>query len=727
MLSGLVLLLAPGTWHLAPALAKQPQAQQGQPLSALNAKYVNGVVPGYWPTVGTGLTLNLNADTALCGSPPAPVTYAGGTLTMTAAATSYVYLDPLLSCAPASNTSGFGVGQIPIAVVVANSSGITTVNDVRSWFSPPVSMDSTGRSIVKGLNGAYFADQLGDKSTTGIASGVSACGTSTPCRVVVPGSYPTTESVPGGTTSGNIDVFDYRYGEYRTVVNPAGNGSNENNPYRWTGNWYNSPGLNTYAGHDLFELKANLMDRGVNLELGGYYEKSSVQALSATTNNYTWGVPSNGLITNQFGRVGDSAILLGGNTCYGGRQTQGEEGCLGIDMNVFQGNTAYQATISSGGTTGSTSLTLSPTAGSGTQGAGGPLINTTAGKIINAGTISAISGASPPVLTGNGTSWPVSTVNTTSTEAVTAQGVATVTLASCTNITTSTVLLFYDSSYPEFLIPSAVVSSPCSITANFTGPHASGAYVTSGGLSGYGLELTADTVASGTTGGTAIRQLWLVIASTSSTSLLLGVQSQGQWRGLSTGFGTQWQNSGGSNGYVLYPAAIVSSVYAAGVVGNTFTLESNSVAWANSDTVELPLHWAGHVGVGNWSVQSWWPQNASWGPTINFNGVAGQGTVGLQVTNNTAPTVYNSDGGILNEPRAAYQVNGPWASGIEFQNTGPGTTGLQFDVQGFGSTSSPDLVYPFSFNSTGGGDYLAYNRFNGTYIWTTGFNPAFPF
>jgi hypothetical protein len=118
MLSGLVLLLAPGTWHLAPALAQQPQAQQGQPLSALNAKYVNGVVPGYWPTVGTGLTLNLNADTALCGSPPAPVTYAGGTLTMTAAATSYVYLDPLLSCAPASNTSGFGVGQIPIAVVV---------------------------------------------------------------------------------------------------------------------------------------------------------------------------------------------------------------------------------------------------------------------------------------------------------------------------------------------------------------------------------------------------------------------------------------------------------------------------------------------------------------------------------------------------------------------------------------------------------------------------------
>ena len=84
---------------LATALpGQQPQAQRGQPLYAANAKYVNGVAPGYWPTAGTGLTLNLTAGTALCGNPLAPVTYAGGTLTMTAAATNFVYLDP---CAPA--------------------------------------------------------------------------------------------------------------------------------------------------------------------------------------------------------------------------------------------------------------------------------------------------------------------------------------------------------------------------------------------------------------------------------------------------------------------------------------------------------------------------------------------------------------------------------------------------------------------------------------------------
>lgn len=124
MLSGLVLLLAPGAWHPAPAFAQQPQAQQGQPLYAVNAKYVNGVAPGYWPTAGTGLTLNLSPGTALCGFPPAPVTYTGGTLSMTASVSNYVYLDTLSSCAPASNTTGLTSTTIPIAVVLTGSSAL---------------------------------------------------------------------------------------------------------------------------------------------------------------------------------------------------------------------------------------------------------------------------------------------------------------------------------------------------------------------------------------------------------------------------------------------------------------------------------------------------------------------------------------------------------------------------------------------------------------------------
>ncbi len=56
--------------------AQQPQAQQGQPLMDQNVKFVNGVAPGYWPTAGTGLAMNLSAGSSICGN--LPVSYAGG-------------------------------------------------------------------------------------------------------------------------------------------------------------------------------------------------------------------------------------------------------------------------------------------------------------------------------------------------------------------------------------------------------------------------------------------------------------------------------------------------------------------------------------------------------------------------------------------------------------------------------------------------------------------------
>jgi hypothetical protein len=133
----LLLLLAAGHWQLGTAWAQQAQAQQGQPIYAVNAKHVQGVGPGYWPTAGSGLTLNLAAGTAICGNPPAKVDYAGGTLTMTNAATNYVYLDPAASCVPAKNTTGFTAGVIPLAQVVAAGGVITGVTDVRTWFVDP--------------------------------------------------------------------------------------------------------------------------------------------------------------------------------------------------------------------------------------------------------------------------------------------------------------------------------------------------------------------------------------------------------------------------------------------------------------------------------------------------------------------------------------------------------------------------------------------------------------
>src|ERR1017187_6984528 len=104
-----------------PLAAQQPQTNA--PLYPVNSKYANGVAPGYWPTAGSGLTLNLSAGTANCSGTIA--TYAGGTLTMTASTTNYVYLNS--SCAPAVKAEAFVGSDIPLAMVTTSGSAITSI------------------------------------------------------------------------------------------------------------------------------------------------------------------------------------------------------------------------------------------------------------------------------------------------------------------------------------------------------------------------------------------------------------------------------------------------------------------------------------------------------------------------------------------------------------------------------------------------------------------------
>ena len=699
---------------------QQAQAQQGQPLSALNAKYVNGVAPGYWPMAGTGLTVNVGAGTALCGYPPAPVNYAGGTLALTASMTNYVYLEPLSSCAPASNVSGFGVGQIPIAVVVTNASTIITLSDVRSWFAPNLSMDSTGRSILKGMNGTYFADQLGDKSTSGIASSISVCGSSTPCRVVVPGTYPTTETVPGsgwqgfapgGTTSGSVQVQDYRYGDYQIAINPQGMGTGHRAWHYWNDNQYTAP-TTGYWSHSAFQLNMSAMDGGMLYENNavGAYGKNDYTALEAAVSKYTPSSDSVVTATCNDYSPGDCVPLYGTTYFYGGHNTQGEEGAEAVDLWLLQGTGAYQATIGSGGTTGSTSLSLTNTVGEGTQGAGRYLIDTTPGKTIAAGSISAVSnntGGTPVTFTGTGTSWPVSTVNTTTTQAITAPGVQTVIVASTSGITANTtVLLICDGTEPETVIPTAVGTG--SITANFKYPRASGAIVAAGGLTGYYLELTADTVSSSVTGGTTLRQTFPVLYSTSTTSLAAGIIEQGSFQAFVPTDATAWANSSGNNGYVLYPGATVLSVQANGLVGDTFALMPNTEAWTNGDTVELPRHPAGFSRLGSWLMQNWFPWPGNQGPLLEYNGVHGYYTTGLTLGNNTPLTRYSGNGGNLAAPRYAIQVGGPWQNALALTTPLPGAVGISIALPAWGSGTT---MYPVQVsNSAGSNDVLAYNQ-----------------
>jgi hypothetical protein len=114
------------------AFPQQPQAQAGQAIFPVNAKFVQGNGPGYWPTAGSNLTLNLAPGTAVCSN--TVQTYAGGTLTLAPSATNYVYLDSSNNCAPASNLTGFTSASIPIATVVTSSTAISAITDVRTMF-----------------------------------------------------------------------------------------------------------------------------------------------------------------------------------------------------------------------------------------------------------------------------------------------------------------------------------------------------------------------------------------------------------------------------------------------------------------------------------------------------------------------------------------------------------------------------------------------------------------
>ncbi len=126
------LLLLTFNFRLSTGFPQQPQAQAGQPIYPINAKYVQGFGPGYWPTAGSQLTLNLAPGTAICGNTVR--TYPGGTLTLTASTTNYVYLDAANNCTPTSNTTGFSSTSIPVAQVTTDATAITSITDVRTMF-----------------------------------------------------------------------------------------------------------------------------------------------------------------------------------------------------------------------------------------------------------------------------------------------------------------------------------------------------------------------------------------------------------------------------------------------------------------------------------------------------------------------------------------------------------------------------------------------------------------
>lgn len=155
------------------AYAQQPQTTVA-PIYPVNAKYANGVSPGYWSTPGAGLVLNISAGTAYCAN--TVFTFGGGTLTLTGSTTNYVYLDTASSCVPAFNTSGFTAATIPVAIVTTTTV-ITSIADVRTFFKAnsnnTTGITSTGSPVSGNLSkwsspsSITNGDLSGDCTTSG--------------------------------------------------------------------------------------------------------------------------------------------------------------------------------------------------------------------------------------------------------------------------------------------------------------------------------------------------------------------------------------------------------------------------------------------------------------------------------------------------------------------------------------------------------------------------------
>lgn len=170
---------------------------------------------GYVSSAGLGLTLSISSGAVLVAGVISG--YAGGTLTMVDATTNYVYLDPASSYQPASNTTGFPTGAIPLSQVVTSGGAISTVTDERPNYvvafgnvpaNQVIAGPASGGSGVAAARALVAADlpvMVGDSGTGGTKGAVPApsAGDAAAGKFLkADGTF----AVPGATGGGGVNL-----------------------------------------------------------------------------------------------------------------------------------------------------------------------------------------------------------------------------------------------------------------------------------------------------------------------------------------------------------------------------------------------------------------------------------------------------------------------------------------------------------------------------------------
>jgi hypothetical protein len=403
---------------------------------------------------------------------------------------------------------------------------------------------------VNNLNGTEYASQyetgLGNN---GIANAVASPDCSGGCDIKVEHSYPGTDTYPAlNSGSGGTHIEDSRNGQRRdTFFNPTsllGDGLDAGQVIHVSSTRNTAADFASGGSADPNSVGLSIKHEGItggsNLfpaSLGNVpYFKTNYNAMSVTGTYNTMGQHAlDTQVINCYG-VGDCLIGSQFINASGGFRDEADEGAHPYDLQIREDSAVFQGTCGAGCTTGSTTVTIAVSSAAGTQGEGRYLIDKNPAKTITTGALTGGTGQQGGVpgagATFSGTNFPVSVFLATA-QLIPPQsnnmapGTVTVAIATAgvtagfaTNTATapspSGVACIADQpngnaahNY-EMAAYSVVDGTHLQMTLNK--PHHAGATIAFGGLCGYGLEQTVDTVGS-------IRQVFPVIGSNSATSL----------------------------------------------------------------------------------------------------------------------------------------------------------------------------------------------------------------
>ena len=405
---------------------------------------------------------------------------------------------------------------------------------------------------VNNLNGDEYASQyVSGLGGNGIANAVTSPDCASGCDVKVERSYPVGENYTATTLNsgtGGTHIEDDRSGQRRdTYMNPtssAGDGIDAGQVIDVTSTRSSQAEVAAGGSGDPSSYALQITHQGLtggsNLfpeTIGSVpYFKTNYNAMSVLGSYNTMGQHIlDAQLINCYG-VGD--CLMGSQimSSSGGFRDEADEGAHPYDIQIQEDFNVFQGVCSAGCTPGSTVIMAGSMLAAGTQGEGRYLIDKNPAKTITNGAITGgtghVNSGPGPSATFSGTNFPVSVFLATaatipSQSNNTAPGPVTIAIA------TSGVTAGFATNTAAVPSPSGVAclaDSPLNNgttnyeMANYTvvdgthlrltlnKPHEVGATIAFGGLCGYGLEQTVDTVGE-------IRQLFPVIGSYSTTGL----------------------------------------------------------------------------------------------------------------------------------------------------------------------------------------------------------------